>query len=96
MDLTKEVTAFFPEEGMPGSYTVGIHLKLMDGAETVIDQDFTQQWGKGQDVPASVALAIGKKAQEAIDSYIARKALGESAKYQAKVSQIDAGLKLGD
>lgn len=89
MALTKTVTKMFPTEN-----TVGLHLKLEDDGVTVIDQDFSEQFVSGEDIPNEVRDKIGSRMQEAIDKYKALKARFDSAKYETVRTQVDNALTL--
>jgi hypothetical protein len=94
--LTKVVTKI-----MPTPNQIGIHLLLQDdnhpitaGTVTVIDEDFTENYSAGQGMSDAVRNAVGKKAQEAIDEYIANKKLYNKTAYGTAVTQISNALVL--
>ena len=94
MALTKTVTKIFPKDLKNGTYQVGMHLKLEDENITVIDEDFTEGFAKGQQVTNEAKIRMGSRMQEAIDSYKATKNMYDSSAYETARAQIDAGLTL--
>lgn len=92
--LTATVTKMFPTENR-----VGIHLKLIDDSrpvdeQVVIDQNFSENYNVGQDIPNEVRDKIGKRIQKAVDRYKVLKARFDNPKYDTVRNQIAGNLTL--
>lgn len=87
--LTKEVSKI-----MPTPNKIGMHLKVTDDTQIVIDKTYWEQFIPGDGATTKIKQEIGKQMQRDIDNYKALKIIYDASAYDTAISQVEDGLNL--
>lgn len=93
MALTKTVTKLRPNLDNRNIATIGLHLKIEDDGNTVIDTDVTETYAKNQLIEP-IKAELQKKAQALIDKYLEEKELYGKQVYTNAIAEIDSSLDI--
>ena len=93
MALAKTVTKLRPTIDRRNIATIGLHLKLEDDGNTVIDTDVTETYAANQPI-SPIKAELFKKAQALIDKYKEEKDLYGKAVYTNAITEIDSQLDI--